>query len=112
MAYYNCNIYNPILQPYLGVPLFPSNPAATQRYQDCSPKYQATASSVPTIFFHGELDPIVFTDQSTSMHATLGTLGVGRKIIMYPLTFHDWWADGTKTANTMDELKTWFNSYP
>lgn len=112
MAYYNFNLYNPILQPYLGVPLFPANPAATQRYQDCSPRYRATATAPPTILFHGELDPIVFTDQSTSMYATLGTLGVGRKIIMYPLTFHDWWTDATKTANTMDELKTWFNTYP
>ena len=111
MAYYNFNIYNPILQPYLGVPLFPASQAATQRYQDCSPRYNATATTVPTIFFHGELDPIVFTDQSTSMYATLGTLSVGRKIILYPLTFHDWWTDGTKTANTMDELKTWFNTY-
>lgn len=112
MSYYNFNLYNPILQPYLGVPLFPSTPAATQRYQDCSPFYQATAAAPPTIFFHGDLDPIVYTDQSTGMHSKLGTLGVGRKIIMYPFTFHDWWTDGTKTANTMDELKSWFNAYP
>ncbi|MEO5947743.1 MAG: alpha/beta hydrolase, partial [Chitinophagaceae bacterium] len=34
MSYYNFNIYNQILEPYLGVPLFPSSPAATQRYQN------------------------------------------------------------------------------
>jgi acetyl esterase/lipase len=111
MAYYNFNIYNPILQPFLGVPLFPSSPAATQRYQNCSPQYQATSSSSPTIFFHGELDPVVYPDQSTNMYSKLGTLGVDKKIITYPFTFHDWWADGTKTANTMDELKTWFNGH-
>jgi len=112
MSYYNFNIYNLILEPYLGVPLFPASPAATQRYQDCSPFYRATASAPPTIFFHGDLDPVVYTDQSTGMHAKLGTLRVDKKIIMYPFTFHDWWTDGTKTANTMDELKAWFTAHP
>jgi acetyl esterase/lipase len=112
MSYYNYNLYNPILSPYLGVSLFPSSPEATQRYKDCSPRYQATSGVPPTIFFHGENDPVVFTDQSTSLYAVLGTLNVERKIILYPLTFHDWWADGTKTTNTMDELKNWFNSHP
>lgn len=112
MSYYNFNIYNPILQPYLGAPLFPSNPTVTQRYQDCSPFYQAVSTSPPTIMFHGELDPVVYLDQSTSLHSKLGTLGVERKIITYPFTFHDWWTDGVKTANTMDEMKLWFNGHP
>ncbi|MBL7747860.1 MAG: alpha/beta hydrolase [Chitinophagaceae bacterium] len=112
MSYYNFNIYNLILEPYLGMPLFPASATATQRYKDCSPQYQATASSAPTIFFHGDLDPVVYIDQSTGMFAKLGTLGVDRKMITYPFTFHDWWTDGTKTANTMDELKLWFNGHP
>jgi acetyl esterase/lipase len=112
MSYYNFNIYNPILQPFLGVPLFPASAAATQRYKDCSPQYQATASAPPTIFFHGDLDPVVTPDQSSSMFVRLGVLGVDKKLITYPFTFHDWWADGVKTANTMDELKTWFNTHP
>ncbi|MGB3007841.1 MAG: alpha/beta hydrolase [Chitinophagaceae bacterium] len=112
MSYYNFNIYNPILEPFLGVPLFPSSPAATQRYKDCSPQYQATASVPPTIFFHGDLDIVVNPDQSSGMNAKLGILGVNRKLVTYPLTFHDWWTDGTKTANTMDELKSWFNVHP
>ena len=112
MAYYNFNIYNSILQPFLGVPLFPSSPSATQRYQNCSPQYQATAVSPPTIFFHGDLDPVVNIDQSTNMFAKLGTLGVDKKMITYSFTFHDWWTDGTKTANTMDELKNWFTGHP
>ncbi len=112
MSYYNFNIYNIILQPFLGVPLFPSSPAATQRYKDCSPQYQATAVSAPTIFFHGDLDFVVTPDQSSGMYTKLGTLGVDRKIITYPLTFHDWWTDGTKTTNTMDELKNWFTGHP
>ncbi len=112
MSYYNFNIYNSILQPFLGVPLFPSLPAVTQRYKDCSPQYQAVSTSTPTIFFHGEIDPVVTLDQTTSMVSRLGTLGVDKKLITYPFTFHDWWTDGTKTANTMDELKNWFKSHP
>lgn len=112
MSYYNFNIYNIILQPFLGVPLFPASAAATQRYKDCSPQYQATASSPPTIFFHGDLDPVVYIDQSTSMAAKLGTLGVDKRMVTYSFTFHDWWTDGVKTANTMDELKNWFNGHP
>lgn len=112
MAYYNFNIYNPILQPLLGVPLFPSSAAATQRYKDCSPQYQATNLSPATIFFHGDLDPVINIDQSTNMANKLGTLNVDKKMITYTFTFHDWWTDGTKTANTLDELKIWFNTHP
>jgi acetyl esterase/lipase len=112
MSYYNFNIYNAILQPFLGVPLFPSSPAATQRYKDCSPRYQVSATSVPTIFFHGDLDPVIYIDQSTSLAAFLGTQGVDKKMITYPFTFHDWWTDGTKTSNTMNELKAWFDGHP
>lgn len=111
MSYYNFNIYNLILQPFLGVPLFPLTTASEQRYKNCSPQYQASALSLPTIFFHGDLDPVVTIDQSTNMFVKLGALGVDKKMITYPFTFHDWWTDGTKTANTMDELRTWFNGH-
>ncbi|MCX6315742.1 MAG: alpha/beta fold hydrolase [Bacteroidetes bacterium] len=112
MSYYNFNIYNIILQPFLGVPLIPVTTASEQRYKSCSPQYQATATSPPTIFFHGDVDPVVNISQSTSMVAKLNTLGVDKKMITYPLTFHDWWTDATKTANTLEELKTWFNGHP
>ena len=112
MAYYSFNTYNPLLNPYLGMPLIPVTPASEQRYKSCSPQYQATATAPATIFLHGELDIIVNPDQSSGMYAKLGTLGVDRKLVLYPLTFHDWWTDGTKVANTLDELKTWFNNHP
>ncbi len=111
MSYYNFNIYNQILEPFLGIPLFPSTTASEERYKNCSPQYQATNSSPATIFFHGESDPVVYLNQSTSLFTKLGTLGVDKKLITYPLTFHDWWADGTKTTNTLDELKNWFNGH-
>ncbi len=112
MAYYNFNLYNPLLQPYLGMPLFPATPAATQRYKDVSPFYQANATVAPSIFLHGELDIIVNVDQSKNMAAKLGTLGVAKKLVTYPFTFHDWWLDGAKVKHTLDELAGWFNAYP
>ena len=112
MSYYNFNVYNPILNPFLGVPLFPLTAASEQRYKSCSPQYQATTASAPTIFFHGDLDFVVTPDQSSNLFTKLGTLNVDKKIINYPFTFHDWWTDAAKTINTMDELKTWFNGHP
>ena len=112
MSYYNFNIYNLILEPYLGLPLFPASTEATDRYKACSPFYQATATVPASIFFHGELDVVVTPDQSSSLNNKLGTLGVDHKLVSYPLTFHDWWTDGTKVTNTLDELKSWFNTHP
>lgn len=112
MGYYNPAIFNPILQPFLGVPLYPITTASEQRYKNCSPQHIATSTSPPTILFHGEADFFITPDNSTNMAVKLASLGVNRKLITYPFTFHDWWADGAKTANTMEELKTWFNLHP
>ena len=112
MAYYNFNIYNPILEPYLGLPLFPASATATDRYKNCSPFYQAASTVPASIFFHGALDVVVAPDQSSSLNNKLGTLGVDHKLVSYPLTFHDWWGDGPKVTNTLDELKSWFNTHP
>ena len=111
MAYYNFNLYNPILQPFLGMPLFPATSQSEQRYRNCSPRHLATASSPACIFFHGEMDPVVQPDQSSGMHGRLVQLGVPSRLISYPLTFHDWWTDAAKTSNTMDEMKKWFDSH-
>ncbi len=112
LAYYNAVTYGNVLSTYLGMPLFPITPVSEQRYKSCSPQYQASASSPATIFFHGSLDPIVNPDQSSGLHARLGTLGVDRRLINYPFTFHDWWTDNVKVTNTLDELKTWYLSHP
>jgi len=112
MAYYNFNIYNLILEPFLGLPLFPASAEATARYKNCSPFYQATSTVPASIFFHGDLDVVVAPDQSSMLNTKLGTLGVDHKLVPYPLTFHDWWGDGPKVTNTLDELKSWFNTHP
>ena len=111
MAYYNPTVFNSILQPFLGMSLYPITPASEQRYKSCSPQYQASNTSIPTILFHGESDFFITPDQSTNLAVTLETLHVDKKLILYPATFHDWWTDGTKTANTLDELKNWFNGH-
>ena len=112
LAYYNNVVYGTVLTTYLGVSLLPVTPATEQRYKSCSPQYQATATSPATIFFHGGLDPIVNPDQSNFLYARLGTLGVDRRLVSYPLTFHDWWTDNTKVNNTLDELKSWYQAHP
>jgi len=112
LAFYNNVVYGTVLTTYLGVSLLPVTPATEQRYKSCSPQYQATATSPATIFFHGELDPIVNPDQSNFLYARLGTLGVDRRLVSYPLTFHDWWTDNTKVNNTLNELKSWYQAHP
>jgi acetyl esterase/lipase len=112
MGYYNPTVFNSILQPFLGMPLYPITTTSEQRYKNCSPQYQASSTSPPTILFHGEADFFITPDNSTNLAAKLGTLGVDKRVVLYPFTFHDWWTDGTKTANTMNELKTWFNGHP
>ncbi len=111
MGYYNPTVFNSILQPFLSMPLYPITTTSEQRYKNCSPQYQATSTSPPTILLHGESDFFITPDNSANMAVKLATLGVDKKLILYPLTFHDWWTDGTKTANTMDELKAWFNGH-
>lgn len=108
MAYYASTIYNSILQPFLGVPLYPITVPTEQRNKSCSPQYQAPGSSTPSIFFHGESDFFIRSDQSTILAYTLGGPGVDNKVIIYPATFHDWWGDVVSVNNTLNELKTWF----
>lgn len=112
LAYYNTITYGPVLTTYLGVSLLPVTPATEQRYKACSPQYQASATSPATIFFHGVLDPIVNPDQSSFLYAKLGTLNVSRRLIAYPLTFHDWWTNTAQVNNTLDELKSWYQAHP
>lgn len=112
LAYYNTVTYGNVLTTYLGMPLLPVTPISEQRYKSCSPQYQADANSPATIFFHGDLDPIVNPDQSGFLYGKLGTLGVDRRLVTYPLTFHDWWTDNIKVNNTLDELKNWYQVHP
>ena len=115
LAYYNPFPFDwqTIMTPYLNMPLFPATAASEARYKAASPLLQATATSPPTIMFHGDADLRVPNEQSGFLSNQLGTLNVDHKYVYYsPLVGHDWWADYTRRDNTMDELKTWFNNHP
>lgn len=107
-AYYNTVIDGPLITPYLGVPLTSSS---AQLYKDCSPYFHVNKNTVPTILFQGDLDFIVQKEQATSLGSLLTQYGVPNKVIIYPLTFHDWWTNGDLVKNTLDETAAWFNKY-
>jgi len=106
MAYYNPVLFESLLTPYLGVPLSSTTEA---RYKTASPYFQATATSVPTILFQGDLDVIISKDQANMMKSKLDELGVENKLIIYPFIFHDWWSNFDLVKNTVAETITWFN---
>lgn len=108
MAYYDPNLYAPLLTPYLGAPL---SGATDARYKSASPYFQATSSAVPTILFQGDLDIIVNKQQAIGMAARLKELGVAHKLIIYPLVFHDWWTNATFVNNTVEETSSWFRNH-
>lgn len=107
-AYYNTNIDEPLITPYLGAPL---TSASEQRYKDCSPYYHVDKNTVPTILFQGDWDLIIQKEQTTSLSYVLTQNGVANKVIIYPFVFHDWWANGDLVKNTLDETAAWFNKY-
>ncbi len=108
MAYYNPVLYENILTPYLGAPL---SSATADRYKAASPYYQATAASVPTILFQGDVDFIVNKDQANFMESKLNQVNVPNKKKIYPLTGHDWWQNGDFVNDTVNESVAWFDKY-
>lgn len=108
LAYYDPNVYAPLLTPYLGVAL---TSASEARYKNASPYYQVNESSVPTILFHGDLDFIVNKDHSTYLDAKLDKVGVDHRLKIYPAQFHDWWTNGDFVKNTLDETAAWFRKF-
>lgn len=108
-VYYNTVISAPLITPYLGVPLLTS--ASVQRYKDCSPYYNVNSNAAPTILFQGDLDIVVQKEQATFLAGVLNQNGVPVKVIIYPLTFHDWWSNGDFVKSTLDETTAWFNAH-
>ena len=107
-VYYNTNITAPLLTPYLGVAY---NANSEALYKKCSPYFNVNANTVPTILFQGDLDFIVQKEQATLLAGVLNQNSIPNKVIMYPLTFHDWWTNGDLVKNTLDETAAWFNKY-
>lgn len=107
-VYYNTNITAPLLTPYLGVPYTTSSEAL---YKKCSPYFNVNANTVPTILFQGDIDFVVQKEQTNMLSAMLTQNSVPNKVIIYPFTFHDWWANADFVKNTLDETAAWFNKY-
>lgn len=107
LSYYNAVIADPLLIPYLGG----EREKIKQRYMDCSPYYQVSKTSVPTILFNGELDPVTPISQSEALIGALNKEGIPNKFLRYTLAFHDWWGTPLYFDNTMDEMGAWFVRY-
>lgn len=52
-------------------------------YEQLSPLFRATSSSVPTIMFYGNADPLIPTSQGVDLHAKLDLLGVYNEFNLY-----------------------------
>lgn len=52
-------------------------------YEQLSPLFRATSSSVPTIMFYGNADPLIPTSQGVDLHAKLDQLGVYNEFNLY-----------------------------
>ena len=52
-------------------------------YEQLSPLFRATSSSVPTIMFYGNADPLIPTSQGQDLHAKLDQLGVYNEFNLY-----------------------------
>ncbi|MEO8820501.1 MAG: alpha/beta hydrolase [Ginsengibacter sp.] len=96
------------ITPYLGGPL---NAATLAKYENASPLYHVSNSTVPTILFQGNVDFIVPLAQATALDNKLKENGVPEKLIVYNGVFHDWWGDANLVKNTLDETAAWFNKY-
>lgn len=94
------NSYNIFLGKYIKDILIPFNNAAwnISLYDSNSPYAVATASSKPTIIFHGTIDVIVPLYQSQWMRGQLNTLGVPNEYYEY-VDGH-----GFNTTNTDDAM--------
>ncbi|MBL7729141.1 MAG: prolyl oligopeptidase family serine peptidase [Dinghuibacter sp.] len=78
-------------------------------YQSVSPYSRVTASSKPTIIFHGTLDVIVPLYQSQWMNARLNTLGV-------PHEYHEYFLEGhgfnpTNTNDCANKIVAFFKTH-
>ncbi len=107
LSYYNAVIADPLIIPFLGG----EREKIKQRYFDCSPYYQVTSTSPPTILFNGELDPITPISQSVALIGALNKTGVKNKFLPYTLAFHDWWNTPLYFDNTIEEMTGWFGKY-
>lgn len=108
MAYYNSVLFGSTLTTLLGAPL---SGATTDLYKNASPYYQVNSSSVPTILFQGDWDPVINISQANTMESKLNDLHVPNKKVIYQFAGHDWWSNSEFLKDTYDQAANWFNIY-
>ncbi len=83
-----------------------SSPAV---YQQASPVTHVSASSKPTLLFHGKLDAVVPFQQSVSLKEKLDQFNVRNKLILYDNLGHD--ADLNAVPGFLPEVENWLTLY-
>lgn len=108
LSYYNAFIADPLIIPYLGG----KRQDIKQRYMDCSPYYQVTPKSPPTILFNGgDFDFTTPPSQSKELESALNKAGVKNKVLIYDAAGHEWWGTPFYFDNTIEEMTAWFGKY-
>lgn len=104
------NSYNPLLGTQVGTILteYVGQTWDSAAYANVSPYWQVKNTSVPTILFHGNLDPIVPYYQSQYMHGKLNQLGVPNQFHTY-VAFHSF--DAQQTTDMIQKTIYFFKSY-
>jgi len=77
-------------------------------YKSVSPYWNITASTQPTIIFHGTLDPIVPVQQSQLLKNKLNSLNVPNEYHEY-LAFHGF--DATQTTDVIAKMVAFFKKH-
>lgn len=75
----------------------------TLAYREVSPFWKIDSNSVPTITFHGSLDPIVPVYQSRYLHGKLQSLNVKNELHEYP-AFHSF--DAGQSEDVINKMIT------
>jgi acetyl esterase/lipase len=79
-------------------------------FSSSSPLNVASATSSPTIIFHGDLDTLVRPSQSTRLITRLTQLGVANQYKNYPTEGHAYLTSGP-LADTFDKTIAFLNQY-
>lgn len=88
---------------------FAGTPWNEDLYKTLSPYTRATASSKPTIIFHGTADVIVPLYHSQWMASKLTSLGVTNQYYEYPLDGHGF--NTTNTNDCLNKIVAFFKTY-
>lgn len=84
-------------------------PPGTNFPQTLSPAWQASASSSPTILFHGATDDLVPASNGHTMDSVLTQHGVPHQLTIYPGGHSDW--PEADMADMLGQISDWIDMY-